>query len=76
MNEELERGMTREAFLWMDEALGLAAELSEALGPLIPKDPASLPPEMREKWQRVVNALFAAADHADKMPAYLRATVQ
>jgi hypothetical protein len=72
MSEKYEQGMTPEAFRWMEAALGIAAGLNEALRPLIPKDPASLAPEVRRQWQQVVNAIFAGAEHADKMPACLK----
>lgn len=49
----------------MDGALGIAAELGAALVPLIPK-PESLDPNTREQWQRVVNAIYSAAEYAEK----------
>ena len=72
MSEKYEQYMTPEAFRWMEKALGCAADLNEALGPLLPKDPETLEPEVRGQWQQVVNAIFAGAEHADKMPACLK----
>lgn len=44
----------------MDKALALAAQLVEAITPLIPS-PESLSSEQCELWQKVVNVVFAAA---------------
>jgi hypothetical protein len=74
-DEKLLRGMTKEAFLWMDHALGLSANLIEALQPLIP-DPSTLSPELRDKWQKVVEAIFDNGNHADTMPDCLKEHVQ
>lgn len=49
----------------MDEALGIAGQMAMALKPLLPS-PDSLTAEQKEHWQAVINAVFAAADHAGK----------
>jgi hypothetical protein len=69
--KELEPWMTREAFEWMDAALGLAAELHDALEELLPS-PESLSVEDRRRWQIVVNTIFKSGDHADAMPQVLK----
>jgi|SRR6266850_2928887 len=47
-----------------DKALLLSGKLGAALNGLVP-DPESLTPEMREKWQKVVDIIYACGDHAD-----------
>jgi len=49
----------------LDDALGIASELVAAISPLIP-DKHSLNGDDLEKWQKVVNAVFKAAEYADK----------
>lgn len=49
----------------MDGALSIAADLANALKPLIPPYNGISPAE-REKWQPVINAIFAAAEYAEK----------
>jgi hypothetical protein len=53
-----------EACEWMDKALGLAAAEHAALRPLIP-NPDSLTVTLRFKWQKVIDAIVACANHAD-----------
>lgn len=67
----LESWMTREAFEWMEAALGLDAELHPYLADLIPAK-AEISGLEREQWQKVVNIILRSADHADAMPQSLK----
>jgi hypothetical protein len=68
---DIEPWMTREAFEWMDAALGLAAQLHGGLKALIPS-PESLSVADRANWQIVVNTIYKSAKHADAMPQVLK----
>lgn len=68
---QLESWMTREAFEWMNAALGLDAELYPYLADLIPAK-AEISGLEREQWQKVVNIILRSADHADAMPQSLK----
>ncbi len=49
----------------MDGGLALASELGEALKPLIPER-NNLLDEQLEKWQKVIDVIFRAAEYAEK----------
>lgn len=68
---QLESWMTREAFEWMNAALGLDAELHPYLADLIPAK-AEISGLEREQWQKVVDIILRSADHADVMPQSLK----
>jgi hypothetical protein len=55
----------------MDTALLLATEIAAALKPLIPRY-ESTSGETRERWQKVVNAIHAAADFAGTFPTEIQ----
>jgi len=65
MSDKQELQYLRNTVQIMDGALEISARLADAIKPLIPARDG-LSAEQREKWQKVVNVIFEAAEYVDK----------